>query len=53
MRPYLPESRLEGEGRLDRAGVPEETRRRLGKGKIARELLDRVRSEGLTGGGSW
>jgi SRSO17 transposase len=37
-------------GRLDKAGVPAPERRRLSKGQIALELLDRVRGEGLPGG---
>jgi SRSO17 transposase len=36
--------------RLDKAGVPEPERRRLSKGQIALELLDRARGEGLPGG---
>jgi SRSO17 transposase len=50
MRLYLPESWLDDPARLDQAGVPEEQRRPLSKGRIALELLDRVRSEGLPGG---
>lgn len=50
MRLYLPESWIEAPERLDRAGVPEEQRRPLSKGQIARELLDQVRAEGLPGG---
>src|SRR6478752_3936640 len=43
MRLYLPEAWLEDAERLDKAGVPEEARRPLTKGRIALELLDRVR----------
>jgi SRSO17 transposase len=50
MRLYLPGSWLGDPGRLDRAKVPEGERRSLTKGKIALELLDRVRAEGLPGG---
>jgi SRSO17 transposase len=50
MRLYLPDSWLGDPGRLDRAGVAEAERRRLSKGQIALELLDRVRAEGLPGG---
>lgn len=50
MRLYLPESWLNDPARLDRAGVPEEQRRPLSKGKIALELLDSARAEGLPGG---
>jgi SRSO17 transposase len=50
MRLYLPDSWLADPGRLDKAGVPEGERRRLSKGQIALELLDRVRGEGLPGG---
>src|SRR3954465_73679 len=50
MRLYLPDSWLADPGRLDKAGVPEVERRRLSKGQIALELLDRVRGEGLPGG---
>jgi SRSO17 transposase len=49
MRPFLPDSWLDEAGRLGRAGVPEDERRRLSKGEIALELLDRARSEGLPG----
>ena len=49
MRLYLPDSWLGDSGRLDKAGVPEAERRRLSKGQIALELLDRVRAEGLPG----
>ena len=41
MRLYLPESWSNDPARLDRAGVPEEHRRQLSKGRIALELLDR------------
>src|ERR687889_460206 len=51
MRLYLPDSWLDDPARLDKAGVPEAERRRLSKGQIALELLDRVRAEGLPGGG--
>src|SRR5262245_4872303 len=50
MRLYLPESWLTDPARLDKAGVPEERRGQLSKGKIALELLDQVRAEGLPGG---
>jgi SRSO17 transposase len=50
MRLYLPEGWLGDPERLDKAGVPEDQRRRLTKGQIALELLDRVRGEGLPGG---
>jgi SRSO17 transposase len=49
MRLYLPECWLEDAERLDRAGVPEDQRRALSKGRIALELLDRVRDEGWPG----
>jgi SRSO17 transposase len=50
MRLYLPESWLGDEGRMDKAGVPDDERRPLTKGQVALELLDRVRAEGLPGG---
>jgi SRSO17 transposase len=50
MRLYLPESWSGDAARLDKAGVPEEQRDQLGKGRIALELLDQVRAEGLPGG---
>jgi SRSO17 transposase len=50
MRLYLPDSWLDDPARLDKAGVPAAERRRLSKGQIALELLDRVRGEGLPGG---
>src|SRR5919199_2040769 len=50
MRLYLPDSWLDDPARLAKAGVPEAERRRLSKGQIALELLDRVRGEGLPGG---
>lgn len=49
MRLYLPESWLGDPGRLDKAHVPEAERRSQTKGRIALELLDRVRAEGLPG----
>jgi SRSO17 transposase len=49
MRPYLPESWLTDDARLDRAGVPEDERRSLTEGQSAPELPDRVRGEGLPG----
>ena len=49
MRLYLPESWLGDPARLDEAHVPEAERRSLTKGRIALELLDRVRAEGLPG----
>jgi SRSO17 transposase len=50
MRLYLPDSWLDDPARLDKAGVPKAERRRLSKGQIALELLDRARAEGLPGG---
>jgi SRSO17 transposase len=50
MRLFLPDSWLDDPARLDEAGVPEAERRRLSKGRIALELLDRARAEGLPGG---
>jgi len=50
VRLYLPDSWLDDPARLDKAGVPDGERRRLSKGQIALELLDRVRGEGLPGG---
>jgi len=50
MRLYLPDSWLDDPARLDKAGVPGAERRRLSKGQIALELLDRARAEGLPGG---
>lgn len=50
MRLYLPDSWLDDPARLNKAGVPGVERRRLSKGQIALELLDRVRAEGLPGG---
>src|SRR3954451_15981758 len=50
MRLYLPESWLADAKRLDKAHVPEADRRPLTKGRIALELLDRIRAEGLPGG---
>jgi SRSO17 transposase len=44
-----PDSWRNDAGRLDRAGVPAEARRRLSKGQIALELLDQARGEGLPG----
>src|SRR5947209_8780921 len=49
MRLYLPDSWLGDPARLDKAGVPQAERRRLSKGQIALELLDRVRGGGLAG----
>jgi SRSO17 transposase len=49
MRLYLPDSWLGDPGRLEKVGVPTAERRRLSKGQIALELLDRVRGEGLPG----
>jgi len=49
MRLYLPEVWLDDSRRLEKAGVPEEHRRAMTKGRIALELLDLVRSEGLPG----
>src|SRR4051795_11487745 len=43
LRLYLPDAWLSDEGRLDKAGVPEDQRRPLTKGQIALELLDGVR----------
>jgi SRSO17 transposase len=50
MRLYLPDSWLGDSSRLDEAGVPGAERRRLSKGQIALESLDRARAEGLPGG---
>jgi SRSO17 transposase len=49
MRLFLPDSWIEDRRRLDKAGVPEESRRSRTKGAIALELLDAVRGEGLPG----
>jgi len=49
MRLFLPNSWLDDPARLDKAGVPEEERRRLSKGRIALELLYRARAEELPG----
>src|SRR6478609_9193460 len=49
MRLYLPDSWLDDPARLGKAGVPDAERRRISKGQIALELLDRVRGEGLPG----
>jgi len=49
LRLDLPDSWLTDSKRLDRTGVPSEERRPLTKPPIARELLDRVRAEGLPG----
>jgi len=49
MRLYVPESWAGDADRLDRAGVPDEHRKVATKGQIALELLDQVRSEGLSG----
>jgi SRSO17 transposase len=49
MRLYLPESWLNDPKRLDKAGVPEARRHLQTKGRIALELLDRVRAEGWPG----
>src|SRR3954462_6431262 len=49
MRLYLPESWAGDPERLDKAGVPQEHRKVATKGRIALELLDRVRAEGLPG----
>ena len=50
MRLGLPDSRLEGPARPDEARVPEGQRRSPTEGRIAPELLDRARAEGLPGG---
>jgi SRSO17 transposase len=50
MRLYLPDSWPDDPARLDKAGVPAAERRRLSRGRIAPELLDGVRGEGLPGG---
>ena len=50
MRLSLPEVWLDDPARLDKAGGPVDERRRLSKGQMALELLDRVRAEGLPGG---
>jgi SRSO17 transposase len=49
LRLYLPDSWLQDQQRLDKAGVPKHERRALSKPEIALELLDRVRAEGLPG----
>ena len=49
LRLYLPDSWLNDEARLDKAGVPKDERRPLSKPEIALELLDGVRAEGLPG----
>jgi len=49
LRLYLPESWLADPVRLDKAGVPGESRRFQTKGEIALDLLDQVRGEGLPG----
>jgi SRSO17 transposase len=49
MRLYLPESWTKDPKRLERAGVPQPSRRFQTKGQIALDLLDQVRSEGLPG----
>jgi SRSO17 transposase len=51
LRLYLPRRWLDTSRRLDAAGVPPEFRRPANRGEIALELLDRVRAEGLAGGG--
>jgi SRSO17 transposase len=51
LRLYLPRRWLDAPRRLDAAGVPPEFRRPASRGEIALELLDRVRAEGLPGGG--
>jgi SRSO17 transposase len=51
LRLYLPRRWLDAPRRLDAAGVPPESRRPANRGEIALELLDRVRAEGLPGGG--
>jgi SRSO17 transposase len=51
LRLYLPDSWLSDPKRLDQAGVPAAERRALTKPQIALELRDRVRGEGLPGGG--
>jgi SRSO17 transposase len=49
VRLYLPDSWLSDQQRLDQAGVPAAQRRALTKPRMALELLDRVRGEGLPG----
>jgi hypothetical protein len=49
LRLFLPESRVAGADRLDRAGVPGEYWRERAKGQIALDLLDQIRPEGLAG----
>jgi SRSO17 transposase len=49
LRLYLPDSWLQDEARLDKAGVPQGERRPLSKPEIALGLVDRVRAEGLPG----
>ena len=50
VRLHLPESWTNDPERMDAAGVPEEFQRHATKRRIALELLDRVRAEGLAGG---
>ena len=50
LRLSLPESWLNDEARLDKAGVPAGERRPLTKPASALELLDRIGAEGLPGG---
>ena len=49
MRLFLPDRWLADRRRLDRAGVPPKFRRASSKGRIALDLLDAVRAEGLPG----
>lgn len=49
MRLFLPDRWIEDQKRLDEVGVPEAFRQTKTKGAIALELLDTVRSEGLSG----
>jgi SRSO17 transposase len=46
---HLPDSWTGDPGRMDAAGVPDEFRAARVKGKVALDLLDRVRGEGLAG----
>src|SRR5262245_27322717 len=49
LRLHLPESWTDDPARLDVAGVPEAFRAHKAKPRIALELLDRVRAEGIAG----
>ncbi|MDG3007477.1 IS701 family transposase [Paludisphaera mucosa] len=49
MRLDLPKKWAEDSERLEKAGVPVDQRRMLTKGRIALELLDQMKSEGIAG----